>query len=69
MDDNEIWCTFLAAMSSSRSDDVTKFVCPSGVILFSFVLSKHLKQEFFRGVSQGCLFEVSRKFQGCFKEV
>ena len=73
---------FLAAMSSSRSQDVTKCVClcvcPSGVILFSLEQSTHLKQDVlrelqgcYRGVClkfQGCL-EVSRMFQGCFKGV
>ena len=52
---------FLAAMSSSRSDHVTKSVCvtfcPSGVILFSLEHSKHLKQN------------VLREFQGCLRGV
>ena len=56
---------FLAAMSSSRSDDVTKCVRPCVVILFSL---KHLKQDVLREL-QGCLRGVCLKFQGCFKEV
>ena len=36
---------FLAVMSSSRSDDVTKFVRVSVVIFFSLEHSKHLKQD------------------------
>ena len=63
---------FLAAMSSSRSDDVTKcvrsFVRSSVVILFSLEHSKHLKQDVLREL-QGCLRGVCLKFQGCFKEV
>ena len=63
---------FLAAMSSSRSDDVTKCVCvcgcPSVVNLFSLEHSKHLKLDVSR-VSQGCLKSVSRVFQGCLKGV
>ena len=64
---------FLAAMSSSRSDDVTKSVCPSEVNLFSLEHSKHLKS-YVSVVSQECLkFKslkgVSRVFQGCSKNV
>ena len=70
---------FLAAMSSSRSDVVTKCVRP-------FVRSSVMKEFFFslrcyKGVSRksnGCFNEVSRmfhasfmdrKFQGCFKKI
>ena len=63
---------FLAAMSSSRSDDVTKFVrvfvCSCVVIFFSLEHSKHLKQDVLRKL-QECLRGVCLKFQGCFKEV
>ena len=59
-------------MSSSRSDDVTKFVCVfvrlCVVIFFSLEHSKHLKQDVLREL-QGCLRGVRLKFQGCFKEV
>ena len=59
-------------MSSSRSDDVTKFVrvfvrsCV--VIFFSLEHSKHLKQDVLREL-QGYLRGVCLKFQGYFKEV
>ena len=33
----QVLFSFLAAMSSSRSDDVTKSVCPSAVIFFLLV--------------------------------
>ena len=56
--------SFLAAMSSSRSDDVTKSVCLWGVILFRLEHSKHLKLDITR-VFQGCLLGVSMEFQGC----
>ena len=46
---------FLAAMSSSRSDNVTKCVCSSVVILSDLEDLKHLDFK-----------EVSRVFQGCF---
>ena len=54
---------FLAAMSSSRSDDVNKSVCVclSGVILFSFENSKHLKQDALWEL-QGYLRGVCLKF-------
>ena len=58
---------FLAAMSSSRSYDVTKCVCPFVVILSDLEHLKHLKQEVSR-VFQGSFKGVSRKFQGCFTE-
>ena len=55
----------LAAMSDSRSYDVTKFVCVSvclsGVILFSFKYSRHLKQDVLREL-QVCLRGVCLKF-------
>ena len=41
-------------------------VCLSGVILFSFENSKHLKQDVLREL-QGCLRGVFWKFQGCFE--
>ena len=56
-------------MSSSRSDDVTKFVRSHFV---KFAAFKALEARCFEGVarvSQGCLLEVSRVFQGCFKDV
>ena len=52
-------------MSSSRSDDVTQFVIPS-VPFFSFSVFEVCSA--FR-MSTRCLKGVSRKFQGCFKEV
>ena len=61
---------FLAAMSSSRSDDVTKFVCvcvvrvcvcPFVVILFSLEHSKHLMQDVMKEL-QGCLRGVCLMF-------
>ena len=70
---------FLAAMSSSRSDNVTKFFRPSGVNSFSLELSKHFKQEClrvcvwsFNGVPskfQGSFKGVNKKFQGSLKGV
>ena len=69
---------FLAAMSSSRSDDVTKCVRPCVVILLSLELSKHLKLDVSRvlqgclnvlWVSQRCSKGVLRVFQECFKDV
>ena len=54
---------FLATMSSSRSDDVTKCVCLSELIFFSLEHSKHFKQD----VSQECPKDVSRVFQECSK--
>ena len=60
---------FLAAMSSSRSGNVTKSVslsvCVSGVILLSMEHSELLKQDVFREL-QGCLRGVCLKVQGCF---
>ena len=64
--------SFLAAMSSSRSDDVTQFVILS-VPFFLLVSSKlvvHLEcQQGVLRVFQGSLKGVSRKFEGCFTEV
>ena len=64
---------FLAAMSSSRSDDVTNFVCVcvcvSVLNLLSLEHSKHLKP-YVSVVSQEslkCLKGVPRLFQGCLK--
>ena len=60
--------TFLAAMSSSRSDDVTKSVCVSVVI---FLVCSIQGIRCFKDVitaSHWCLFEVSRVF-GRFKDV
>ena len=66
---------FLAAMSSSRSDAVTNFVCVcvcvcvSVVNLLSLEHSKHLKP-YVSVVSQEslkCLKGVPRLFQGCLK--
>ena len=62
---------FLAAMSSSRSDDVTKSVCLSVRSYFvkfgAFKLFEAICFEGVTRVSQGCLFEVwkgvSMKFQ------
>ena len=48
---------FVSAMSSSRSDNVTKCVCLWGVNWNSFEYSKHLK------------LDVSRELQGCFPGV
>ena len=62
---------FLAAMSSSRSDVVTQFVRPSVrvfVPFFSFsVIEVSPSPKSFNVISS--VFEVSRKFQGCFKKV
>ena len=58
--------SFLAAMSRSRSDNVTKFVSCSH--FFSLEHSKHLKQDVLREL-QGCLFEVLWAFQGSLKGV
>ena len=63
---------FLAKMSSSRSNNVTKCVCVSVCSHFVCGAFKAFEAQCFEGVarvSQGCLFEVSRVFQGCFKEV
>ena len=54
---------FLAGMSSSRSDDVTKSVCLS-VCVFSLEHSKYLKEYVLREL-QGCLRGVCLKFQRC----
>ena len=55
-------------MCSSRSDDVTKFVCLSVVILFDLEHLKYLKQ-YVSKVLQGCLNGVLRVFQKYFKGV
>ena len=65
---------FLAAMSSSRSDYVSKCVCVClwGVNLFSLEHSNHLKLDVsnvFQGCILGSLLCVLRVFQGCFKDV
>ena len=70
---------FLAAMSSSRSDDVTQSVRPCVVLFLFWNISKmsvssisRVFQECFKGVSrvfQGCFKGVSRVFQGCFRGV
>ena len=67
---------FLAAMSSSRSDDVTKFVCPS-VFPESFCLDWSIQSILskmfwgsYKGVSGMSIWSfngVSRKFKGCLK--
>ena len=67
---------FLAAMSSSRSDDVTQSVRPCVVLFLFWNISKmsvssisRVFQECFKGVSrvfQGCFKGVPRVFQGCF---
>ena len=66
---------FLAAMSSSRSDEVTQCVCMF-VPFFSFsvfgVCSTWVFQGSFKGVLRkfkGCCKEFSGKFQGFFKDV
>ena len=63
--------SFLASMSSSRSDVVTQFVCvfvhPS-IPFFSFsVLEVSSGPKTFNGVSR--LFKVCLKFKGSFKDV
>ena len=59
---------FLAAMSSSRSDDVTNSVCVCVVILLSLKILKYLKLDVYR-VLQGRLMGVSKVFQRRFKSV
>ena len=66
-----LFVTFLAVMSSSRSDNVIKCACvcvSRGVILFSLEHSKHLKQGCFRG-SHGSHKSDSKMFQGGFNGV
>ena len=74
------WCNqpknliYLAAMSSSGSDDVIMCVCVSEVILFSLEHSKHLKQyvsEVYKECSNNVLrcFEGFKVFQKSFKGV
>ena len=70
--------SFLAAMSSSRSDDVTKSVCPS-VFPESFCLVWSIQSIWSNmfwgsckgvsGVSVWSFKGASWKFQGCFKKV
>ena len=57
-------------MSSSRSNDVTKFVCVcvSLVILLCLEYSNNLKLNVSR-VSPGCIKDVSRVVQMCLKGV
>ena len=69
---------FLAAVSSSRSDNVTKSVCVCVCVYVSVVIFFCLEPSIkafeaicFKGVTrvfQGCLKDVSRVFQplGCF---
>ena len=58
----EVHTLFLAAMSSSRSDGVTQFVCLFVCTLFFLLVSLEfvVHLETFKG--------VSRKFQGCFQD-
>ena len=60
---------FLAAMSSSRSDVVTQFVCSSVCPLFFLLVSLKflLVLKSFNGVSR--LFKGCLKFKGSFKDV
>ena len=51
---------FLAAISSSRSDNVTNSVCLS-VVFFYYEHSKHLKQDV-SGVYKGCSKGVLKMF-------
>ena len=64
---------FLAAMTSTRSDDVFNFVCLCVCSHFvMFGVFNLLKGRCFKGVtrvSPGCLKEVSREFQVCLKGV
>ena len=60
---------FLAAMSSSRSDDVTKCVrlpvCKSFCLVWNIL---NIKQDVLRELLV-CLRGVFLKFQGCFRQV
>ena len=47
---------FLAVMSSSRSDNVTKFVCVCSCVVFFFYF------EVFNAFDARCFKDVSRKF-------
>ena len=66
---------FLAAMSSSRSEDVTKSVCL--LVVFFLVCSiQCIRSKMFQGclknvlrVFQGSFKGVSRKFEGCLQKV
>ena len=58
----------LAAMSSSRSDDVTKCVCLCVLLFFSLKHSELFMQDVSR-VLQRCLIGVSRMSQGRFMGV
>ena len=64
---------FLAAMNSSRSDDVTKFVCPFVCSHFvEYGAFKAFETRCFEGVvkvAQVYLFEISWVFQESFKDV
>ena len=64
-----LWDCFLAAMSSSRSDDVTQFV-RSCVILFLLwsIRSIRIKMSISR-VFIECFNSVSKLFQECIKNV
>ena len=66
---------FLAAMSSSRSDDVTKSVCLLVVIFLVWII-QCIRCKMFQGffkevlkVFQGSFKGVYRKFQGCLQKV
>ena len=63
--------TFLAAMSSSRSDVVTQCVSPSFRTLFFFGLGVFSSPKEFQWCFKKVLrvFEVSRVFQESFKDV
>ena len=69
---SKILRSFLAVMSSSRSDNVTQFVCvfvpffPFNVfgVFFTFGCFKEVSRLF-----QKSFKGVSRKFRGCFKDV
>ena len=60
---------FLAAMSSSRSDNVTKFFRLFFRPLFFLLCFWSLEVVFVSRKFQGCFKEVSRVFQVSFKEV
>ena len=68
---SKIMSVFLAAMSSSRSDDVTRSVCLSVQSLFvKFAAFKAFEARCLcLRELQCCLRSVCWKFQGCFKEV
>ena len=58
--------TFLAAMNSSRSDVVTRFVCPFVTKEFFFSLRSY---KVVSRKSNGCFNEVSRKVHASFMDV